>query len=237
MEYGSLVLASGATGYWPLGETSGSSAMDRTTTANTGTYTATALAALPAPGGNGRSPYMNASPSYADMASNSGYSGGGASGVVTVECWARPFAGTGSFQAYVSKFGIGSGCEYTMGVLSTGEAFWQPTTFNGGANSTATAPSALQSLVWHHLVGTWDKANNVQNLYIDGRLIVTTTCAITMTADVGHFRVGYRADASGAANAQICQVAVYQKVLNSGRIQLHYRAGIPSSRRDRPIAA
>lgn len=237
MEYAGIILADGATGYWPLGETGGSTVFDRTTTANSGTYTSAAPGVLPAPVGNSRAPFFNNTPSYADIASNSGYSGGGASGVVTVECWARPCAATGGFQAYVSKvIGSNSGFEYTMGVLSTGEAFWQPANLDGSANSTAIGP-VLPTFRWFHIVGTWDKANNVQNLYVNGRLAVSTTCAVTMTANTGHVRVGYRADATGATNANVCQVAIYQKVLNSGAIELHYRAGLPSFRRQRPIAA
>lgn len=229
--YDDVVLADGPAGYWPCFELSGTTTYDLSGNARNGTYQASpnpTLASITGPGLDARAPYYPAA-GQSDITDNSAFSGAGASGVLTAECWAWVPSLPGAYMCMVGKGNVAN-YEWTLGMLTGGPWFSQFTTSNESSSSLVQSPGKAATQRWYHLVGIWDRANSYHAIWVNGRRDATAAPAFNMTDGTANLRIGNRADASGTPNASICRAAVYSKVLDGCRIMAHYRAGLASPR-------
>jgi RHS repeat-associated protein len=216
--YQQLVLGDAPLGYWPLDETSGTSAADASGNSNNGTYSGTyTLAQSGALAGTGGGSAVS-------------FSGGTVSGSVpnlnlaagaynTVELWLN-WNGTDG----VMPFGFAGGGNYYDLIFSGGNFG-----FNTGCSDVygVTAPSAN---AWHHVVAQFYNGDprNGAKLSIDGvqqslALKTGTPCSRTVTSafDISGwpYTTGYR------MGGKVDEVAVYGDAVSSAAIKAHYEEG------------
>jgi hypothetical protein len=202
--------------YWRLGETSGTVAADQL-----GKRGATYVnsPALGQPGAlfndpaksvglNGTSQYVQA-PS--DAALNPAR--------FSVEVWARPTGGAGTYHGVVTSRVYPQGWVIYMGTDGSWE-FW----VNSGTGmiSIYSNPATLNS--WHHVVGTFD--GTTASLYVNGALAASS--AVTGYAgqtgsvlEIGQSEPGENFYFPG----QLEEAAVYGAALSATQVQRHYSVG------------
>jgi hypothetical protein len=221
------VLADHPIGYWPLSETNGTIAFDKTAAKN-GIYTNALLnqtgnrlidthpAARFGPGINsyvGNVPIDFASP---------------LNGAFTIEAWVNGAAQT-TDAGIVAKGTGGGGEQFSLDCGGGGHTFrfLVRDAGSGGAHlaTSAIAPNSQ----WHHLVGVCDEANGKVILYVDGVSNVTTI--ITNSGILSSSNaVTFGSRQSGASQydfqfvGSMEEVAIYSTVLNGARVLAHYNA-------------
>ncbi len=222
MTYISTVLADGAVGLWPLGETNpGNTAVatDQKGTQN-GAYAlanwtsvtgiaggggATGIALTTSNTGNKVTIADNASQHLTDAA-------------MSVEVWCKRSATqsatqriTGSASANGAQFGWNSSNQLQVGKI-------------GVANIVASTNAITDTTTWHHLV--WTKAGSTNHLYIDGTDVTGSASNQTLTTNTGwtifEDSSSNNAPPSGMA---LQMVALYTTVISSGTVSSHYSLG------------
>ena len=217
--YSNAELSDAPSGYWRLGETSGTTASDAAG-ANPGTYdNGPALgqpSLLPADAAN-QAVGFDGTDDYVDIESSSPLS---PSTGVSVEAWIKPAAlpGAGEFASIASKPGSyslqfdGSQLEFKID---------QP----GGSRRLQASSGPIQVGHAYYVVGTFDGA--MQRLYIDGVEVanaVRPTEAISTNGD--ELRIGSWNGSEEFFDGTIDEVAVYTAALSAARIDAHYQAAI-----------
>jgi hypothetical protein len=217
------VLADSPVGYWRLGETSGSTATENIRGRHgsyIGTPTLNQTGALngdanPAVTFNGTTQY--ATVPY-DAALNPAQ--------FTIEGWAKPTGGAGTFRTVATSWYEGAGGAsprgYWLGVGTDNK--WWLSIANGTTFTNIIGPTATLSS-WTHVVGTYDGTTG--RLYVNGILAAST--AVSYAANVSApFGIGaYWANGSwiGLLPGSLDEVAVYSTALSQTRIQAHYLLG------------
>lgn len=151
----------------------------------------------------------------------------------TVECWARVDAWANTHQSPVSS--RNSSTTGLRGYIlyaapSTGSApRWEFWTGSGTAFPATSGPGPDVTLgQWAHLVGTYDAANQIKLLYVDGQLVGGNVKTAVVTDDVTPLRIGAGANESVFGNyflnGAVDEVAVYPGALGPQRVQAHYEA-------------
>lgn len=218
--YHSLILSDSPVGYWRLGETSGTIAVDQIGAAHNGTYIGAPLLGVPGLiagdantavtfGPDAR--YMTV-PNTTTIRLNSNFS---------LEVWFKTTASTqnvnliGSFE---SLFNTGHGIFMTNSTLRVG--------FDGGANATGSLPQ-IHDGNRHHVVATYTgNAPNIQpRIYLDGTLVFIDTANKTIT-DNNTIFIAANANLSGFFDGTIDEAAIYNGVLTPTQVLNHYNAGI-----------
>lgn len=221
--YAGVVLRDGPVGYWPLDETSGTTAFDRSGNGRNGTYTGTIT-----PGARssalGRAPDFGGG--YIDIADNSAFSPqAGANGLLTIEAWAQiDVLGT---LRYIFTKGNGAGYEWAtqanVGNFYTG-IVWN----TGGGNAIGPVDGGVVNTSMHHIAWVASKAAPLGALYLDGVLVASTVTSPDTSSDgPSPVQIGRRGD--GYANTWdglIQHVAIFPTALSAARIKAHYVAGI-----------
>ncbi|HET6694917.1 MAG TPA: LamG domain-containing protein, partial [Gaiellaceae bacterium] len=211
------VLSDGPSGYWRLGEGSGTLADDEAST-NNGTYqngpTLGQTGALLADANTAVSfDGVNDIVSVPHSASLNATSG------VTIEAWVKRTK-TGAWQNILAKPGNGA-------VAAQNYALWinttnQPVAFFGNGSSSVGAYAPAIDTNWHHIVATYDNAT--AKVYIDGVLRVSTSSSIQLSANTQPLLIGRTTDNIRIFGGTLDEVAVYPSALSAARIQAHYTA-------------
>jgi hypothetical protein len=202
--------------YWRLGETSGTVAADQLGTRN-GTYANSPALGQPGAlfndpaksvGFNGTSQYMQA-PS--DAALNPAR--------FSVEVWARPTGGAGTYHGVVSSRVYPQGWVLYLGPDGSWE-FWVNS--GSGMISIYSNPSTLNS--WQHLVGTFDGAT--ANLYVNG-VAVASAPVTGYAGQLGNALQIARSEPGDNLYfpGQLEEAAVYGAALSATQVQNHYSVG------------
>jgi hypothetical protein len=223
--YAAEVNADSPSGYWRLGESSGTSAADQTG-ANPGTYdSGVTLGVLGALTGDantaarfdGRDDRVN----MGDPANGSLDFG---TGDFTVEAWVKTTVN--GEQAIVSKR-----------AATTGTPFWQLTVTNdpghdgeirvnvlaGGTLEVYGPARRVDDGAWHHVAVVFDRDTGL-TIHVDGLSVFRPGAASGDVGNAGPFLVG-KSTGYNYFKGDLDEVAVYRAALSAARIQAHYAAG------------
>ncbi|GFJ92634.1 RHS repeat-associated core domain-containing protein [Phytohabitans rumicis] len=229
--YRSVVLDGGPSGFWRLGESSGSTAGSEVALnagADAGTYTAATLGVTGALAGTTDKAARFAGAGWAQLPANS----------VTQ---AGPYV---SLEAWFKTTGPGAVIGYQSGLLSAASmVHWVPAVYvgtdgklrgqfwNGGINPIVSA-GPVNDGAWHHAVLT--AGGGTQTLYLDGAAVGTRSGAVDHQdmkyVQAGCARVASNWPATLSATGNFCltgdvdEVAIYQRQLGQTEVTAHYAA-------------
>ncbi len=219
--YLDTVLSDSPVGYWRLGESSGTTAADRTG-GPAGTYVGGVT--LGAPGAlasdSDTAVKLNGSTGYVrvDNRADLNFS----SGDFTTEAWVRPDVSAG--MAILQKGGSSgySVWQYRLSLTSAGR--WRGTVFVGTSNITVTDPSAPNLSAWTHLVMV--RQGTLLKLYVNGLEVARTTFTGDVNTSTGMLAVGRAGNSSSDYyRGAVDEVAVYPRALSESSVFAHYTAG------------
>ena len=205
-DYDVEVLADEPVGYWRLGEASGTTAVDETTTYS-GTYVGT---------------YTLGADGIVDTAlSLSGVDQSGvsmpaaitpATGDFTFECWV--YIHTAQTNPMWANYYDTVGDRFAIFLRNTNRVSVQV----GG--SAADFAATVATGTWHHIVVTRDGSS--WGLYLDGEFIETKTASATL--DQQNATIGYYSEstAAEALDGRLHKAAMFHSVLSAERVAAHY---------------
>ena len=211
------VLADRPTGYWRLGEASGtSSAADASGNGLSGAYDPGVLLGQPGAlssdtaatfvGGAG---VVLAPAAALDL-----------SGAVSVEAWVRPSAASqngGIFEKTINGY-VNS--QYML-FLEAGVVKFRVRTASGVLTPVDGPVLPLQT--WSHVVGTFD--GGALRLYVNGAL-VNTAAASVLASGSGPSYIGHLGQNLYPFQGTLDEVAVFASALSAERVRAHYQGGV-----------
>ncbi|GII99195.1 PKD domain-containing protein [Sediminihabitans luteus] len=231
--YDTAVLGSAPSNYWPLGESSGSSAYDWAAADDLALTGATR-------GATGKDV-----PASAKATTFSGSSSGGstASAVLgpqtfSVEAWFRSTSSRGGKIVGFGSSQTGTSSSYDRHIYMSNDG---RLTFGvyPGAVRTISSGTGYNDGAWHQVVGTLDATG--MSFYVDGVRVGTRTDTTSAQAYNGYWRVGGDnqsswpdAGSSNFLNGTIANVAVYDKALDRTAVDAHWTASGRTSRLVQP---
>ena len=223
--YRDVVLADNPTGFWPLDETSGTTANDLSGNDLDGTYQRSEMV-------GGRTWMDFASPDHTGTTSDwvsvpadavlSGHAG--ASGAWSFDGWFYDDGVSGTRM----MLSVSSPTTYEVFVYrSSGGSIIVDVTQSNGTSITSTSVTAPASGQWYHFAYTYDRAAAVAVVYLDGVEVGSDT---TMSGESSYtgliWRIGGRGDDSGDRwDGSISHLAIYDTALSAGRVAAHAAAG------------
>jgi len=230
--YSATVLADSPIGYWRLGESSGTTAIDSSGNGHNGTYTPgsgswtggtlgqSGLIADP-----DTCALFNGSSGYVAEATVKSVFAGASHG--TIEAWVNRTSASDTFEV---GFNAVNGSRFEISWYSDGNIYWVAE--NGG--SFGYGFCALGGTGTHHLVLAYDGTQGPTArivAYIDAvaqSLSWPTTPATSLdsAANLGNFNIAHDVSASLFFAGEVDEVALYSTTLSSTRIAAHYAAGI-----------
>ncbi|MCC7415577.1 MAG: hypothetical protein IT176_00435, partial [Acidobacteria bacterium] len=222
--YARQVLLDAPSGYWRLGESSGTTAADASPGAHTGTSTGGVTLGLSSAIADGNTAAsFDGSNDYVTMGDVDAFD---FTTALAVEAWVQ-FSGTSGWDAtygpIVSKYG-NEGGYFLIRDFQSGKIRWQGSGTNGASRFALWYNTLLNNGAWHHIVGTFSTASQTAALYVDGALVGSTTGSANPLASTSHpFQIGawHNGDTFGG---QIDDVAVYDHALTASQIGEHYAA-------------
>lgn len=211
--YEQEVLADAPVAYWRLGELSGTTAL-ASAGASTGTYTGGYTLGQASLVGDGDGAIaLNGSTGYVDIAAAAAINI--TSG--TCECWFQTPAPGAGYAALIRK-----NSSYNIYIVAGVLEIWA----NSPGTSRSTSIRVDDGMV-HHAVLTFQSGSaNGTLVYLDGKLVLTTT--ITVTSSALGLRIGTDASGTQCVAGTVDDVAVYSTLLSPVRIRTHYLAGTRS---------
>ena len=203
-DYAAAVLRDAPLGFWPLDETAGAIARDRTGSGRDGSYVGGIEAG--GPGGRVDAGADGVLVPGADWSNLDGF---------TVEAWVVPSRVTYPEGVLV----VDKGNAWGLQVQANGTpAFALPFSRGRAQGSQALAVGRL-----YHLVGTYE--SGTISLYVDGELTGRdAAAAVTRTAEPVHIGRGLSPNRF-QFEGLIRDVAIYDRVLGAAQIETHYREG------------
>lgn len=203
-------------GWWKMGEGSGASLSDSSSTGATGTLTNSPTWTADSPTGSGYSLTTNGTNSYVNIPANATLRPSN----VSVSVWVKWTGDTDG--AIVGMQNNGAGADGYGLVLSGGNiAFWiyavgNPDVIGNGG--------ALTLNAWNHVVGTFD-GNAGKKIYVNGVMVQNRVTQYgSLTYQNNPLRFGHNAGA-GYLSSQIGEVRIYNRVLSLAEVQALYNAG------------
>jgi hypothetical protein len=224
--YETSVLADGPSGYWRLGETSGTTASALTGTTN-GTYTGSpALGVSSLVGDTDTATYFDGTDDYVDLGDTYDFAG---SSQFTVECWLNPTAPTAQYRRFVTKERYVNSSNrggWYVSLASTVDGTPNRVVFgrfDGGAgNGIVFAATPLQAGRWYHIAATYD--GTTMRVYLNGVQDGTTASSLSVEDHTIPLTFGRR-QGTDYYSGMLDEVALYPSALSQTRIQAHYDAG------------
>jgi hypothetical protein len=222
--YADAVLADAPVGYWRLGETAGTSAVDSSGHAHAGTYLGGVVLGVPGAlpndtnaaarfdGGNDRVTVAGvADPGTADF---------------TLEAWIKT-AGATSDQVVAGKKGSGNAGSWWFVVVTVDSGHvgqLRARVRNGSVTRTAYSTARVDDGAWHHVVVRFDRDVGI-GFYVDGAPVGSSAGVSTgSVANTGAFGIGL-VPGSGNFKGDLDEVAVYASLLSTAQVQAHFAAG------------
>lgn len=208
-------------GYWPMDETSGTTAFDRSGNGLNGTYSG----AVPA-GASGpfdRSASFDGADDWVEVPHNSLIA---VTDNFTLEIWA--YLNSLSICGFIAKtsnnlprafdWRMDDPVSNTKVILLCG---------NGTVNPSSLSATPRVTGRWYHLAVS--RAGTNHSHFVDGVLDGSNTVTSVAASDAGlPLRIGNRHDAATDMNGRLAHAAIYPSVLSAARIKAHYEAGIRS---------
>jgi hypothetical protein len=216
--YSNAVLADSPTGYWRLGETSGTTAIDSSGSDN-GVYTngpALGQASLLPGDSANRAVRFDGSNDYVRVPSSGSLS---PAVQVSLEAWIKPASlpASGAFASILTKAE-----SYSLQFNGPRLEF---TIIQSGARRRLQAPSgAIVAGQAYHVVGTYDGAT--QRLYVNGVQVASAALTGAITTNGNPLTIGSWNGSSEFLAGTIDEAAVYPTALSAARVGAHRQAGI-----------
>ena len=220
--YSSTVLADSPLAYWRLGESSGATAADASGNGRTGSYLNTPT--LGAGGALGSDSNTAAGFNGTDEYVSVPYTAALNPAQVTVEAWAYPTGGQGTFRSVVTSRDYAPGNARGYILYASSANTWQ--LWLGNGDWVVVYGPAIVLNQWTHLVGTYD--GTTARLYVNGALAASSGASGFLQNAVRPLRI-----ASGATDktapqyylpGRVDEVAVYGSALSATRVQAHFAA-------------
>jgi hypothetical protein len=214
--YGRAVAADSPIGWWRLGDTSGTAAVDQTG-ANNGTYTGGVTLNQPAlvPAETDKAVALNGSTGYARVPAAAAYN---LTRAITLEAWIKPTSlpSSGVFRSVMTKAE-----SYALQFNGPRLEF---TIIQSGTRRRLQTPSGvIVAGGTYHVVGTFD--GTTQRLYVNGTQVASAALSGSATTTTTPLVIGSWDGGSEFFNGTIDEPAVYGSVLSATRVAAHYRAG------------
>jgi Concanavalin A-like lectin/glucanases superfamily/Fibronectin type III domain len=222
--YSNAVLGDSPSGYWRLGETSGTTAVD-SSGADNGVYTngpALGQASLLPGDGANKAARFDGVNDYVRVPSSGSLSP--AVGV-SLEAWIKPSSlpASGAFASILTKAE-----SYSLQFNGPRLEF---TIIQNSARRRLQAPSgAIVAGQTYHVVGTYDGAT--QRLYVNGAQVASAALTGPITANGNPLTIGSWGGGTEFLTGTIDEPAVYPTVLSAARVSAHHQAGIGGSAPD-----
>jgi len=218
-DYRSTVLADQPLAYWRLGEASGTVASDEMRAFN-GTYVGNPTLGRPGAlqGDPNTAVAFDGTSQYVDVPYAAGYN----PAVFSVETWAYPTGGAGTYRGAMGSRTFPQGWVLYAGSTDVWE-FWIN---NGSSQMLVVAGSSVTLNAWSHIVGTCD--GTTVRLYVNGVLVGSATLAApympqtTQDLAIGQVQPGSTFFFPGLLD----DPAIYGTVLSPAQVQRHYGLGI-----------
>lgn len=221
-DYASTVAADGPSGYWRLGETSGSTTADATGAPSGAIKGGVTLGQAGALIGDPNTAMgLDGSTGYISVANRTGLN---STGDFTVEAWVKPATVGGVTGAIVHKGGSTGNAvwQYRLSLTSTGK--WRGTAFSGSTAFQVTDPGTPVVNAWTYLALT--RSGDTLTLYVNGLSVAMGTMTGATNTSTGLFAIGRTGSAStDYFKGAIDEAAFYPTALSSSRIFAHYTAG------------
>ena len=208
VNFSSAVLADGPTGYWRLGEASGTSATDSSGGGRTGTYTNVTLGTVGRSGDTAGT--FNGTSSIVSFTTLSP-----TSGAITIEAWIK-WNGTAQ-NSPIFKNGTTNGIGLwidpagKLSVITYGNSDWRTV-------------GVIPANTWTHVAFTSD--GSTQKTYINGALSDTKTSGYSAATGGGYIGRNATGSEAGYFPGVIDEVAIYNKVLTAAQIAAHVTPGV-----------
>jgi RHS repeat-associated protein len=222
--YSATTAASSPTGYWRLGESSGTSAADASGGGHPGTYTGTpTLGVSGALAGDGNTGVtFNGSTQYVaggDLSVEEG-------STFTIEAWAKTTASTTGMM--IAGEGNTAAMSNAFAGLQTDATSGSHVRFlvvdDSGTTSSITGSATINDGAWHHIVGV--RNGSSFKVYIDGKLDTSgTRTPGTVTLNTSSIGARKRNGVTGYFAGSVDEVALYTSVLTANQINAHYQTG------------
>lgn len=214
-DFPGLVLGNGVlSGYWRLGETSGTTANAAAGAVN-GTYSGAYTLGVSGGIAGDANAAVRLSGGYVDMGDNLDSTG---TASFSLEAWVRPTTIDATSRRIVSK-ALGGLQGYELFVNSGSGLQFQR--IAGATNTVSASAPPLNS--WSHVVATYD--GTTMRLYVNGSLASSAASALSLVDNAAAFRVGNSALGTDGWAGDLDDVAVYGGVLNGTQVQNHFECG------------
>jgi hypothetical protein len=215
--YRDAVLSDNPTGYWRLGESTGTVAVDSSGNGRTGVYSGSPTL--------GATSLVATDPNTAVTfdASND-----------EVSCGTFSLSGAGAtIEAIIKWSGIGN--QTIFGFQANPyetNSFWVDLNSNhirviagdvSAVGRIATSSTTITSGTMYHVAGVYDGANALLRVYVNGAQVGTVACSAAVIAS-GAFYIGRTTVSGGFWGGTIDEVACYTTALSASRIAAHYLA-------------
>lgn len=222
--YAGTVLSDGADyAYWRLNESSGTSAADITSNANTGTIAATVTYSQQGAvsGDINNSMTFNGTSAYVTATKTSG-----SPNTFSVELWFNTTTASGGFMGGLCN--SSTSCDRMLYMDTAGKVYFG--VISSSTKYVVNNTTAYNDGKWHHAVGTLSSSG--MQLYMDG-VSVASNGSITTANNWGattYWRAGGYSSLTGWTNAPstnyfagtIDEVAFYSTAINSTKVASHY---------------
>ena len=242
MTYAAAVLADSPTAFWPLSETSGTSAADATGNGHTGTYQRPAMVGARSWGALAAPDFTATSSDYVSVPASAALSShAGASGLWSMDGMVYDDGST-DYQYILSVSYFPDGYEVTFrrdADAAGGQIFAHMPQASGSGSSInvadAYAPNGGFDR-WYHVALTYDRAAKAMKVYVDGCLAGSDTTMTYTTSYTGReWRIGGREDSGDHRwDGSMSHIAIYPTCLSAATVKAHaIAAGItpPCDRR------
>jgi hypothetical protein len=212
-----VVLGDSPIAYWRLGEASGTTAVDSSGNAHSGTYLGGVTLGVPAAlvGDLDKAARFNGSngmvqvPDSAVLRLNGSWS---------IEFWAKQITYMNTYPGI-----LGKGPDPTK---STGYGIWSDS--NGAlwfmrANKISGSGNGALTTAYRYFVLAYDAPTQKMRWYVNGALATTTTATLPTNSGTSSLQLGQGAGYYG--NNDLDEVALYGAALSGAQVAAHYAAG------------
>lgn len=220
MRYEDVVLRDGPIAYWPLTETTGTTAVNLGSSGTSLTHTGVIVGSAPFPAGGRAAHYAAAS-----TAKSTGYTPNSAGWTgAALEAWYRLHSSGSSatIRQIGGVDGASSNFYLRIGDGATLNGTMQGVAYNGSGVTVITGGKDPDLGGWHHAALVWTGTRLA--LFRDGRFVTDT--ALATTGLTTGLTIGESTGFAGRYfDGFLAHFALYPATLPASRIAAHYRAG------------
>ena len=211
VRYNGLGPTNGLVGHWPLDETSGTTATERSFNTNDGTMQNGLTGSNSVTGVVDTALQFDGSNDSIDIASNPDYS----LESFTYAIWIYiPTSMPSGWRAAMAHDRSGSNWVFLGKTNSADTIHWR-----WSSGDTMDSDTTISNDTWHHIAGTYDYATNTARLYVDGVLDKTDSAGGTQpTANDALLRIGRNTNDTETWTGYLDDARIYNRALSATEI-------------------